>query len=56
MTAVGDAGEGSRGSAPPKALLLLPPLTFCGGIVGQLKIIYVKITLLWLFAYHKISC
>lgn len=37
MTAVGEAGEGRRGSAPPRALLLLPPLTLCGGIVGQLE-------------------
>lgn len=37
MTAWGEAGEGIRGSRPPKAaLLLLPPLMFWGGIVGQL--------------------
>lgn len=37
ITAVGDAGDGNKGSPPPKALLRLPPLMFCGGIVGQLK-------------------
>lgn len=38
MTACGDAGDGNRGSRPPKAALLrLPPLIFCGGIVGQLE-------------------
>lgn len=37
MTALGDAGDGRRGSPPPRALLRLPPLMFCGGIVGQLK-------------------
>lgn len=37
MTAVGDAGDGNKGSAPPKALLLLPPLMLWGGIMGQLN-------------------
>lgn len=27
-TGAGDAGEGKRGSPPPRALLLLPPLMF----------------------------
>ena len=38
ITAEGDAGDGSRGSPPPSALLRLPPLMFWGGIVGQLQI------------------
>lgn len=37
ITGAADAGDGRRGSPPPKALLRLPPLMFWGGIVGQLK-------------------
>lgn len=37
ITGAGEAGDGRRGSPPPSAVLLLPPLMFCGGIVGQLK-------------------